>query len=115
MQRAMEETGRRREKQSVFNLEHGITPQTITKKVADIMEGAYGPAAAAARKAGKLDKIAEQAAEYETLAPDQLARKITQLEKRMYQHAQDLEFEEAAQIRDQINQIEKFALGLVSG
>ena len=112
MQRAMEETERRREKQIAYNKEHGITPQTVVKKVADIMEGAYGPAAAGARKAGKLDKVAE--AEYETMAPDLVAKKITQLEKRMYQHAQDLEFEEAAAVRDEIERIQDYSLGLKS-
>jgi excinuclease ABC subunit B len=114
MQRAMEETERRREKQMAYNVEHGITPQTIQKKIADIMEGAYGPAAAAARKAGKLDKVAEEAAQYESMPPDLVAKKITQLEKRMYQHAQDLEFEEAAAVRDEIERIREYSLGLKS-
>jgi excinuclease ABC subunit B len=114
MQRAMDETARRREKQIAYNKEHGITPKTINKKVADILEGAYGAAAINARKAGKLDKVAEEAAEYETMAPDLVAKKIAQLEKRMYQHAQDLEFEEAAAVRDEIERIREYSLGLKS-
>lgn len=112
MQRAMDETERRREKQIAYNQEHGIIPTTVKKKVADILEGAYGAVAVNARKAGKMDKVAEEAAEYETMAPDLVVKKIAQLEKKMYQHAQDLEFEEAAQIRDTINTIQQKALGL---
>lgn len=114
MQRAMEETDRRREKQVAYNLEHGITPKTINKKVADILEGAYGAAAINARAAGKLDKVAEEVAEYEAMAPNLVAKKITQLEKRMYQHAQDLEFEEAAAVRDEIDRIREYSLGIKS-
>jgi len=114
MQRAMEETDRRREKQTAYNVEHGITPQSVKKKVTDILEGAYGAAAINARKSGKLDKVAEEAAQYETMAPNLVAKKITQLEKRMYQHAQDLEFEEAAAVRDEIERISDYSLGLKS-
>ena len=114
MQRAMEETERRRDKQIAYNNKHGITPQSIKKKVTDILEGAYGAVATNARNAGKLDKVAEEAAEYAAMAPNLVAKKITQLEKRMYQHAQDLEFEEAAAVRDEIDRINEYSLGLKS-
>ena len=58
--------------------------------------------------------MAEEAAEYEAMAPDLVAKKISQLEKRMFQHAQDLEFEEAAAVRDEIERIQDYSLGLKS-
>jgi len=110
MQRAIDETERRRSKQVAYNEEHGITPTTIKKAVADIMEGAYGPAAASARK---FARIAEEEIEYGKMSPRELAKKITQLEQQMYQHAQNLEFEEAAKIRDQINHIQTAQMGIL--
>jgi excinuclease ABC subunit B len=110
MQRAIDETERRRAKQIAFNAEHGITPTTIKKAVADIMEGAYGPAAASARK---FARVAEEEIEYGKMSPKVLAKKITQLEQQMYQHAQNLEFEEAAKLRDQINRIQTAQMGIL--
>jgi excinuclease ABC subunit B len=110
MQRAIDETERRRAKQIAFNAEHGITPTTIKKAVADIMEGAYGPAAASARK---FARVAEEEIEYGKMSPKELAKKITQLEQQMYQHAQNLEFEEAAKLRDQINRIQTAQMGIL--
>jgi excinuclease ABC subunit B len=109
MQRAMDETERRRNKQITFNKEHGITPTTIQKTVADIMEGAYGPAAGSPRDYAR---VAEPILEYAGLSPEQLARKIHQLEQQMFRHAQDLEFEEAARLRDEIHRIQEQNLGL---
>ncbi len=109
MQRAIDETERRRSKQVAYNEEHGITPTTIKKAVADIMEGAYGPAAASARK---FARVAEEEIEYGKMSPRELAKKITQLEHQMYQHAQNLEFEEAARLRDQIHHIQTAQMGL---
>ena len=109
MERAIGETERRRAKQIEFNKKHGITPTTIDKKVADIMDGAYG----AATSSQRYNKVAEEQAEYDAMSPKQLAKKIAQLEQQMYKHAQNLEFEEAAQIRDQINKIEGGQLGVV--
>ncbi len=103
MQRAMDETERRRNKQIAYNEEHGITPQSIRKSVADIMEGARP---GAPMPADKYAKVAETQAEYAALTPKQMAKKIQELEKQMYQHAQDLEFEEAAQVRDQIRTLQ---------
>ncbi len=99
MQRAIDETERRRNKQIAYNKEHNITPKTILKTVADIMEGARPGAQMAAREYAK---VAEIQAEYSALSPRQMAKKIEQMEKQMYQHARDLEFEDAARVRDQL-------------
>ena len=110
MQRAIEETERRRAKQTAFNEVHGITPQTIQKAVADIMEGAYGYAAGSPRK---FAKVAEEALQYAGMKPEELARKIRELEQQMFKHAQDLEFEEAARLRDEIQHIQEQNMGLL--
>ncbi|MEE9493591.1 MAG: excinuclease ABC subunit UvrB [Gammaproteobacteria bacterium] len=109
MERAMSETDRRREKQEAFNKEHNITPKSVTKRIADIMEGAYSGSAGNAKK---FAKIAEDIMQYAALSPSELAKKIKILEKQMLQHAQNLEFEEAANLRDQIQQIQDSSLGL---
>jgi excinuclease ABC subunit B len=106
MQRAIYETNRRREKQVCYNAEHGITPASIVKQVSDVMEAAY-PAPKAPRR-----KAAEKQAVYEVMSPDQLMKKAAQLEKKMLKHARDLEFEEAAKLRDEIQSIRATALGL---
>ncbi|MET0081962.1 MAG: excinuclease ABC subunit UvrB [Sedimenticola sp.] len=103
MRRAIDETERRRAKQVAYNEEHGITPQTIRKAIADIMEGAH---AGAPMQAKQYAKVAEEEAEYAALTPQQMAKRITDLEKKMYQHARDLEFEEAARVRDQIKALQ---------
>ena len=103
MQRAMDETGRRRDKQIQFNLEHSITPESIKKKVMDVMEGAYRDKKSAAR----LVQVAEEAARYEFESPAALAKEISRLEETMYQHARDLEFEQAAKVRDQIHLLQE--------
>jgi len=111
MQRAIDETERRRQKQILHNKKHGITPKSIMKAVADIMEGAYVSQKA---QPARYAKVAEETLEYAALSPKQLEQKIKSLEDRMYQHAQNLEFEEAAQLRDQINHIRQVALGAES-
>ena len=101
MQRAMEETKRRREMQMEFNAQHGITPKSIIKGVADIMEGAY----AATGKNKRDRKVAEADAAYNLDAFDSIkdiAKEINRLEEKMHLHARNLEFEEAAQTRDQL-------------
>jgi excinuclease ABC subunit B len=105
MQRAMEETARRREKQHIYNVEHNITPISIKKAIRDIMEGAYAPNSVR----GKLfPKVAEKDdAEYLALPPEKLSAKLVQLEKQMYEHAHNLEFEEAGRLRDLIKRLEK--------
>ncbi|MBN9231437.1 MAG: excinuclease ABC subunit UvrB [Legionella sp.] len=93
MQRALEETNRRREKQQAFNEAHGITPKGIIKSVTDIMEGSP------ATKRGK-NGLVEAAAAYQHLSTQELVKQINTLEKQMYQHAKNMEFEAAAQVRD---------------
>jgi excinuclease ABC subunit B len=99
MQLAIDETERRRTKQIEFNTIHGVTPTSIQKSVADVM----GLAAAGKRQADL--KVAEQKAEYQALNPKQAAKAIKQLEDNMYAAARDLEFEEAATIRDEIERL----------
>ena len=105
MRRALDETERRRNKQIEYNREHGITPTTISKAVADVMQLGQGGGR-------KLARVAEEIGEYAALSPDALARKIKALEDRMYAHARDLEFEEAARVRDQIKRIQDASLEL---
>ncbi|MEK7323144.1 MAG: excinuclease ABC subunit UvrB [Pseudomonadota bacterium] len=107
MERAMGETERRRNKQIAYNQAHGITPRGIQKAVADIMEGAHPGAPDTARHYAK---VAEETLEYAALPPEKLAQKIKKLEQRMYQHARDLEFEQAARLRDEIHQLRERAL-----
>ena len=107
MQRAIDETNRRRDKQLAHNEEYGITPATIVKQVADVMESAYP---APGRK-GR-GKAAEQAAPYALMSPEELMKKAAKLEKQMLKHARDLEFEEAAKLRDEIQNMREYGLGL---
>ncbi len=102
MRRAIDETERRRAKQVAHNLAQGITPQTIKKAVADIME-AHVPGAP--MKARDYAKVADEMAEYANLTPAQMAKKVKSLEKAMYSAAKALEFERAAALRDQIKQL----------
>ena len=109
MQYALDETGRRRARQIKFNQRHGITPRGIKKAITDILEGAYTEKETAARK---FRQVADSPAEYQALVPELLLKKIAKLEERMYQHARDLEFEEAARLRDEINRLKMDGLGL---
>jgi excinuclease ABC subunit B len=105
MQRAMDETERRRNKQVAWNLEHGITPQTVIKRVADIMEGARDSS-----RRNRARAVAEPTSTYTETSAAELGKSIADLEKQMLKHAELLEFEEAAQVRDQISQLRKRAL-----
>jgi len=109
MRRAIDETERRRAKQTAFNRTHGITPKTVQKKITDIMEGAYPGAPLPAKRYAK---VAEEVAEYAALNPRQMAKRLKELEKQMYEHARNLEFEEAARVRDHIRELQ--AQGLVA-
>jgi excinuclease ABC subunit B len=109
MQRAINETNRRRERQLDFNQAHDITPKGVKKKVADIMEGAYAQSSAASAR--RYAKVAEEVIEYAKHSPQNVVKQIQMLEKRMYQHARNLEFEEAAKIRDEIAQLKGQVLG----
>ncbi|MEE8364957.1 MAG: excinuclease ABC subunit UvrB [Gammaproteobacteria bacterium] len=100
MQRAIDETDRRREKQVAYNYAHNITPRGIKKAVTDVMDVGY--ASASNQRGRRFDKVAEQAREYQELSAKQLNARLQKLEKRMYEHARNLEFEEAAQVRDDI-------------
>ena len=106
MQRALDETDRRREKQLAHNEQHGITPASIVKQVADVMEAAY-PAPQRRR-----DAAGDKRGVYEVMSAEQLLKKAAQLEKKMLKHARDLEFEEAAKLRDEIHRIRTEGLGL---
>jgi excinuclease ABC subunit B len=108
MARAIEETERRRKKQSDHNEEHGITPKSINKKVLDIME-AGAPVPGARRK--KEARIADETKAYAELSPSAAAKKIRAMEKQMYEHARELEFEQAAALRDQIELLRSVTLG----
>lgn len=107
MQRAIDETERRRTKQIEFNKEHGITPKGIKKSVADIMEGAVIPGKKVGR--GKQSKVAEPQADYaidpSRMSTADLAKALNQIEDQMYEAARNLEFERAAQLRDQLQQL----------
>ena len=107
MERAMAETDRRRTKQVDFNLEHGITPKTIEKKVADIMEGAHDEGRVRGRRTAK---VAEEEARYADVTPENLGQAIAELEQQMFNHAELLEFEEAARIRDEIGKLKSRVL-----
>jgi excinuclease ABC subunit B len=108
MQQAMEETDRRRDKQRRFNEAHNITPTTIYKSVTDILQTAIPGAGLAIP--GTQKRVAEPAAPYKPLTQKQLAKKIKQLEESMYQHAKDLEFEQAAKIRDELKLLQEQVL-----
>ena len=108
MERAMAEMERRRNKQLAYNEVHGIQPKSIRKPVPDIMEGAR-PAGRGRRRRRRPD-----AARYAKMSPREVARRLDALEKRMYRHARDLEFEEAAKIRDEINDARQAGLARTS-
>ena len=114
MRRALDETDRRRAKQHGYNQAHGITPRGIQKAVADILEGAYSHPGAPLPVA-QYAQVAEETAAYAHESPAALAKKIKQLEQAMYRHARDLEFEEAAKLRDEIQRIRQFGLGVPVG
>ena len=105
MQRAIDETDRRRAKQVAFNEAHGITPQTIRKQVADVMEGARAPGPGEARKAPRRARDRRGAKVEVPEDPKALGRLLEKLEKQMLEHARNLEFEQAAEIRDRIREI----------
>ena len=107
MQRAIAETDRRRERQREYNKEHGITPKSIIKAVSDIMEDARSLTPA---ERDQQRKVAETAAQYQHMQPAELGKSIAEMESKMIQHAQMLEFEEAAEIRDQIKRLKEQVL-----
>ena len=103
MQRAIAETERRREKQVAYNKLHKITPRGIVKQVTDVMDIGEGARTGRGRK--RYERVAEAAPSYANLSAKQLNARLKQLENDMYEHARNLEFEEAARVRDQIEEI----------
>jgi excinuclease ABC subunit B len=111
MKRAMDETLRRRNKQIAFNEERGITPQGINKKVRDMIDGVMSSKAGkeAAKEAERRDML--RAGGVEEFTEKDLAKRIKQLEKQMFEAAKNLEFEQAARLRDQLAQLKERAFG----
>jgi excinuclease ABC subunit B len=105
MERAIAETDRRRDKQLLYNKTHNITPRGIIKRVTDVMD--LGESAKTGRDKMRFDRVAESGQAYAQLSARQLNAKLKQLETRMYEHARDLEFEDAARVRDEIADIKE--------
>jgi excinuclease ABC subunit B len=103
IKRAIGETDRRRAKQVTYNERHGITPKGIVKRIKDLIDGVYDASEA---------RVAQQEARYEAMSEKQIAREIKALEKKMLEHARNLEFEEAAKARDQLGELKKRVFGV---
>ena len=109
MRRAMDETARRREKQTAYNVAHNITPKSVKKEIRDIIDGVY-----------KSDNLENEfglvdGQDYEKMGPKELAREIKRLEKEMFEHAKNLEFEKASEVRDKLASIRKQVFGATPG
>jgi len=107
----MDETERRRNKQIAFNEANGIVPKGVKKDVQDILEGATVPGSRSKKRRGEA-KAAEESARYENelRAPSEIAKRIRQLEEKMLSLARDLEFEAAAEARDEIHKLRELLL-----
>jgi excinuclease ABC subunit B len=103
IKKALAETERRREKQSRYNEKNAITPKGIMKRIKDLIDGVYDAAAA---------EEARQEARIESMSEKQIAREIRALEKKMLEHARNLEFEEAAAARDRLAELKKRMFGV---
>ncbi len=110
MKRAIEETDRRRNKQLAFNIEHGITPRGVVKRIKDIIDGVYDP-----DDERESLRAAKEDAYYEGMSERDLARELKKLEKLMLEHAKNLEFESAAMVRDQLAKLRTKAFGASPG
>jgi excinuclease ABC subunit B len=106
MRRALDETERRRQRQIEFNRANGITPRTVVKRVRDLIDGVYSEKASQEAERRDLER-----SQYETLDEKDLAREIKRLEKQMLEHARQLEFEQAARVRDQLARLREQVLG----
>ena len=109
MRRAMDETARRREKQTAYNVAHNITPKSVKKGIRDIIDGVY-----------KSDSLENEfglvdGQDYEKMWPKELAREIKRLENEMFEHAKNLEFEKASEVRDKLASIRKQVFGATPG
>ena len=113
MRRAMDETERRRAKQMAFNAEHGIEPRGVVKRVKDLIEGVYSEKSQA--EAERVARAQSQQDVVDGLDEVALAREIKRVEKNMLQHARQLEFEQAAQARDQLQRLRSRLLGMGQG
>jgi len=107
MRRALEETDRRRAKQLSFNEAHQITPRGVTKRIKDIIDGVYDADEARAEL-----KAAEEVARYEAMTEKEIGREVKRLEKQMLDHARNLEFEQAARVRDQLADLKRKVFGV---
>ncbi|MGA9333787.1 MAG: excinuclease ABC subunit UvrB [Rudaea sp.] len=116
MRIAIDETDRRRARQVEYNTIHGITPKSVVKKITDIMEGARSDAeterVGRGKGAASRRRVAEPETDYAALSPQRLAAEMKKIEAQMYKHAQNLEFEDAARLRDQLHRMRE--QGLVS-
>ncbi|KQQ31916.1 excinuclease ABC subunit B [Duganella sp. Leaf126] len=106
MERAIGETERRRAKQIAFNTANGIVPRGVNKKIKDMIDGVYSTSEAKEELA-----VAQDSAKYESMSEKQIAKEIKRLEKAMVDHAKNLEFEKAAQVRDQLHGLKKQLFG----
>jgi excinuclease ABC subunit B len=115
MRAAIEETERRREKQVTYNKEHNITPQSVKKRIKDIIEAVPGRGPKRGRKPGAREAVLveDEAASYDAMGASGLAKAIAKLEKQMFDHAKNLEFEEAAALRDKIDSIKERQFGVI--
>ena len=109
MQKAIGETERRRTKQVAHNLAMGITPRSIVKQVRDLIDGVYSEKAG--KEADRLEREAVQRAKVEDMSEKDISKAIKQLEKQMMEHAKNLDFENAAQVRDQLQMLKAQAFG----
>jgi excinuclease ABC subunit B len=106
MERAIGETERRRAKQIAFNAANGIVPRGVQKIIKDMIDGVYSP-----QDAKEVLQVAQETAKYESMSEKQISKEIKRLEKAMLDHAKNLEFEKAAQVRDQLHQLKQQLFG----
>jgi len=111
MRRAIDETERRRNKQLAFNAEHGIVPRGVQKRIKDIIDGVYTTGYSGSGDAVSLRKAAQTRKAYEAMSEKEVAAEIRKLEQAMHQHAKNLEFEAAAQARDQLFRLKEQLFG----
>ena len=107
MRRAIDETERRRTKQTAYNTEHGIVPKGVQKRIKDIIDGVYDADATRQEL-----KAAQTAAEYKVMDEKSLTKKVKKIEKEMQDAAKNLEFEKAAVLRDQLKELKALLFGV---